>query len=80
MRHTLGQQGDWVVDPCELAPRLGVDADYLKRMERQGHVDARIKIDDDSGTGQTRVTVRLLNRGWRGTFHGGGALICEEMW
>jgi hypothetical protein len=57
-----------------------VDADYLKRMERQGHVDARIKIDDDSGTGQTRVTVRLLNRGWRGTFHGGGALIYEEMW
>lgn len=59
MRLTLGHQGDWVVDPCELSPRLGVNADYLKRMERPGHVDAWIKTDDDSGTGQTRVAVRL---------------------
>jgi hypothetical protein len=80
MRLTLGHRGDRVIDPCEWAPRLGVNANYLKRIERQEHVDARIKADDDSGTGQTRVTVRLLNRGWRGTFNGDCALIYEEMW
>ncbi|WP_457107136.1 DUF6522 family protein [Methylobacterium sp. P5_C11] len=76
MRLTLGHQGDWVVDPRELAARLGVSAEELKRLERHGYVDARIKED----AGHTRVTVRLLNSGWRGTFDQSGTLIGEEKW
>lgn len=76
MRLTLGHLGDWVVDPRELAARLGVGTEDLKRLERYGYVDARIKED----AGCTRVTVRLLNSGWRGTFDQGGTLISEEKW
>jgi hypothetical protein len=80
MRLELGHKGDWYVDPRELAARLGVSAEDLKLMERFGYVDARIKAADGEETDCTRVTVRLLGRGWRGTFDQSGALISEEMW
>ncbi|MHB2205041.1 DUF6522 family protein [Methylobacterium sp. CM6257] len=80
MRLIFGHLGDWIVDPRELASRLGVSADDLKRMERDGCLHARIKSGSDEGTDFTRVTVHLLNRGWRGTFDQSGALISEEMW
>ncbi|MCJ2115904.1 DUF6522 family protein [Methylobacterium sp. J-001] len=78
MRLDLGHKGDWIVDPRELASRLGVSMAALKRHERLGQVEARIK--SGSGTGQTCVTVRLHGKGWRGTFDGSGALIAEEQW
>ncbi|SFM16660.1 DUF6522 family protein [Methylobacterium pseudosasicola] len=78
MRLDLGHKGDWIVDPRELASRLGVSMTVLKRQERLGQVDARIK--PGSGTDQTCVTVRLQGKGWRGTFDGSGALISEERW
>jgi hypothetical protein len=80
MRLTFGHEGDWVVDPRELATRLGVSAEDLKRLERYGHVDARIKEGSGEDAGRTRVTVRLLNSGWRGTFDQSGTLIGEEKW
>ncbi|MGH1571380.1 DUF6522 family protein [Methylobacterium sp. P31] len=80
MRLTFGHQGDWVVDPRELAARLGVSADDLKRLERDGCVEARIKAGSDENPEFTRVTVRLLNRGWRGTFDQSGTLVHEEVW
>jgi hypothetical protein len=80
MRLTLGHLGDWVVDPRELATRLGVSADDLKRLERYGYVDARIKEGSGDDAGRTLVTVRLLNSGWRGTFDRSGTLILEERW
>lgn len=80
MRLTLGHKDDWVVDPRELAPRLGVSTTDLKRLEREGCVDARIAAGDDGDAGQTRVTVRLHDRGWRGIFDQSGTLIAEEKW
>lgn len=80
MRLTFGHKGDWVVDPRELAPRLGVSTTALRRMEREGQVDARIASGDGEDAGQTRVTVRLHDRGWRGFFDHTGALVREEMW
>jgi hypothetical protein len=80
MRLTFGHQGDWIVDPRELASCLGVSATDLKRMERQGQVEARIKPGSIEDAGQTLVTVRLPDRGWRGTFDQSGALISEDFW
>ena len=80
MRLTFGHQGDWIVDPRELALCLGVSATDLKRMERQGQVDARIKAGSSEDAGQTLVTVRLPDRGWRGTFDRSGVLIGEDFW
>ncbi|MGH1570250.1 DUF6522 family protein [Methylobacterium sp. P31] len=80
MKLEIGHRGDWVVDPRELAPRLGVSATDLKRTERAGRVDARIASGSGEGAGLTRVTVRLYDRGWRGVFDQSGALVTEEMW
>ena len=76
----FGRMGDWLVDPRELAPRLGVSTADLKRMDRQGRLDARVASSDGDGICLTRVTVRLHDRGWRGSFDESGALVSEEMW
>lgn len=80
MRLTLGHLGDWIVDPRELAARLNVNEEDLKRMERYGYVKAWIKADGGEKTGCTRVTVRLLSRGWCGIFDQSGVIIGEEFW
>lgn len=80
MRLTFGHQGDWVVDPRELAERLGVSAEDLKRFDRHGYVDARIKDGRGEDAGRKHVTVRLLGSGWRGTFAHDGTLISEDQW
>lgn len=78
MRLTFGHLGDWIVDPRELAARLGVSTSELKRLERRGEVDTRIKDPLDDGDGLTRVTVRLHNQCWRGLFDRHGDLVGEE--
>ncbi|KAA0122231.1 hypothetical protein CIW48_19770 [Methylobacterium sp. P1-11] len=80
MRLTLGRHGDWVVDPRELAARLDVRVRDLKRLKRQGQVDAKLATGDGHDVGLSRVTVRLPDRGWSGTFDRGGALISEDAW
>ena len=80
VRLDMGHQGDWAVDPRELAPRLGVSTSILKRMKRQGRVHAQIAPGSGEDAGMTRVTVRLHDKGWRGAFDQSGALITEEMW
>ncbi|MGU3286107.1 DUF6522 family protein [Methylobacterium mesophilicum] len=80
MRLDLGHKGDWIVDPRELASRLGVTMAVLKQQERLGQVEARIKPGSGAEADQTRVTVRLLDKGWRGIFDRSGALIAEERW
>lgn len=78
MRLTLGHLGDWIVDPRELASRLGVSSAELKRLQKRGQVDARIAGGPGQGDGRTRVTVRLNDQCWRGVFDRGGELIGEE--
>lgn len=80
MRLTMGHLDDWIVDPRELADRLGVSAAHLKRSKRLGYVDARIKALEGEDQGQTKVTVRLHDKGWRGLFDCNGDLIGEEAW
>ncbi len=80
MRLTLGHQGDWVVDPRDLAARLDVRVADLKRMKRRGQVVAKLATGDGEEAGLSRVTVRLSDRGWSGIFDQGGTLIREEMW
>jgi hypothetical protein len=80
MRLTFGHEGDWVVDPRELAVRLDVRVRDLKRLKRRGQVDARLATGDGEDLGLSRVTVRLPDRGWSGIFDQGGALISEDAW
>lgn len=80
MRLDIGHKGDWLVDPRELAVRLDVRVADLKRMKRQGQLNAKLATGDGEDLGLSRVTVRLSDRGWSGIFDQAGALIHEEMW
>lgn len=80
MRLELGHKGDWIVDPRDLASRLGLNTTELKRLKQLGRVDARLASGTGKDTGLSRVTVCTATRGWTGIFDQSGALISEEMW
>ena len=80
MRLDFGLKGDWMVDPRDLASRLGVNTTDLKRLNRRGQINARLASGTGEDTGLSRVTVRLSDRGWSGIFDETGALVSEEMW
>ncbi|WP_267428042.1 DUF6522 family protein [Methylobacterium sp. GC_Met_2] len=80
MRLDLGHEGDWMVDPRDLASRLGVNTTELKRLNRRGQVDAQLATGSGKDTGLSRVIVRLSDRGWSGIFDESGVLISEDMW
>ncbi|GJE15133.1 DUF6522 family protein [Methylobacterium longum] len=80
MRLDLGLEGDWMVDPRDLASRLNVSTNELKRLNRLGRVDAQLATGADEDTGLSRVIIRLSDRGWSGVFDESGALISEDAW
>ncbi|WP_267361704.1 MULTISPECIES: DUF6522 family protein [unclassified Methylobacterium] len=80
MKLIFGHKGNWIVDPRELAARLDVRVRDLKRMEKRGQVYAKLATGDGEEAGLSRVTVRLPDRGWSGTFDQGSALIKEDAW
>ncbi|MBP1180967.1 DUF6522 family protein [Methylobacterium sp. PvR107] len=80
MRLDLGLEGDWMVDPRDLASRLDVSTNELKRLNRLGRIDAQLAIGAGQDTGLSRVIVRLSDRGWSGVFDQGGTLISEDVW
>ncbi|WP_267360742.1 MULTISPECIES: DUF6522 family protein [unclassified Methylobacterium] len=80
MRLDLGLEGDWMVDPRDLSSRLGVNTSELKRLNRLGRVDAQLTSGTGEDMGLSRVTVRLKDRSWSGTFDQSGVLVAEEMW
>lgn len=80
MKLIFGHEGAWIVDPRELATRLDVRVRDLKRMKRQGQVEAKLAAGDGEDLGLSRVTVRLPDRGWSGIFDQGGVLISEDAW
>ncbi|SEF40962.1 hypothetical protein SAMN04488144_101139 [Methylobacterium sp. 190mf] len=80
MRLDIGLEGDWMVDPRDLASRFGISATLLKRLNQRGRVDAQLAAGTGKDTGLSRVTVRLEDKGWSGIFDHTGSLISEEMW
>ena len=80
MRLDLGLEGDWMVDPRDLASRLGVNTEELKRLNELGRVDAQLATGTGEDTGLSRVIIRLSDRGWSGVFDESGALLSEDAW
>ncbi|MDP4026696.1 DUF6522 family protein [Methylobacterium sp. NEAU 140] len=76
----IDPSGNWLVDPSELAERLGVAASDLRRQMSCGQVTSRIEVGSGEDDGRSRVTIRLPKKVWRGVFDQGGALIGEETW
>lgn len=80
MRLDIDPNGNWLVDPNELAERFGVASSDLRRQMSLGRVTSRIEVGSGEDVGRSRVTVRLRTSVWRGVFDRGGRLIDEEAW
>ncbi|GEP12753.1 DUF6522 family protein [Methylobacterium gnaphalii] len=77
MHLALDTGGAWLVDPDELAGRLGIATSHLLSQMRRGLLTSRIEPGRDEDEGRYRVTVQAENAGWEGIFDGSGALLSE---
>lgn len=78
MRFDRDSEGAWIVDPEDLALKLGMTSAHLQSQERRGLVGSRVEIGSGSDEGRSRVTVTTEYSGWQKLFHAGGALIGER--
>ncbi|WP_132250215.1 DUF6522 family protein [Methylobacterium segetis] len=77
MRLKFDLHDKWIVDPHELAAKLGSNAKELRRLDELGLVIVRIEPGSGIDEGRARVTVRTEQAGWEGIFDKTGALIDE---
>ncbi|MER2249506.1 DUF6522 family protein [Methylorubrum podarium] len=78
MRFDCDSEGAWIVDPEDLARKLGMTSAHLKSQERRGLVGSRVETGSGADQGRSRVTVTTEYSGWQGLFDVGGALIGER--
>jgi hypothetical protein len=79
MRFDRDVRGDWLVDPSDLACRLGITSNDLQRRMKLGLVTSRVERGTQEDEGRSRVTVRCGNAAWRGIFDKAGCVISEGL-
>jgi hypothetical protein len=72
-------QGDWMIDPEQLASRLDINPGHLRHKMRLGLVTSRVEAGQDEDAGNWRVTVRVGQKAWQGIFDEAGGLTSERM-
>ncbi|GEP08120.1 DUF6522 family protein [Methylobacterium oxalidis] len=78
MRLDLDPRGSWLVDPRDLAARLGISVAYLKRQMSRGLVTSRLDPGREEDEGRSRITIRAAIAAWEGIFDRDGHLISER--
>ncbi|WP_051202639.1 iron-sulfur cluster biogenesis protein NfuA [Sediminimonas qiaohouensis] len=58
------EDGQFMIDPDYLAPRLGLDAEGLREGLRKGTVVSHSESGVGADAGQTRITIRSAQRAW----------------
>jgi len=58
------EDGQIIIDPDYLAPRLGLTPDTLRVGMRSGDIVSRSEVGTEGDAGKTRVTVRTPHRAW----------------
>ncbi|AWN39529.1 DUF6522 family protein [Methylobacterium durans] len=77
MRFDRDTRGEWIVDPNELAAKLGITLRLLQDEKNLGLVHTRVEAGHDGNEGRSRVTVRCREAAWQGVFDAQGRLINE---
>ncbi|WP_336492133.1 DUF6522 family protein [Methylobacterium nigriterrae] len=72
-------QGDWIIDPEQLASRLDIIPGHLRHKMRLGLVTSRVEAGQHEDAGNWRVTVRTGQKAWQGIFDAAGNLTSERM-
>jgi len=77
MRFDRTAHGEWLVDPDELARKLGITSQLLKTETVLGLVQTLVVMGRGADKGRSRVTVRCRESAWQGIFDRAGCLIHE---
>jgi hypothetical protein len=78
MRIERDSRGDFVLDPDELAAKLGVSATELRRCMKVGLVTSLVETGQGEDAGLYRLTVRCGGAVWRAIVDVDGSVIREE--
>lgn len=78
MRIERDTRGDYVLDPDELAPKLGLSADELRRRMKARLVTSLVEAGQGEDAGLCRLTVRCGGAAWRAIIGADGSIIREE--
>jgi hypothetical protein len=70
--------GDWVIDPEQLASKLGINPGHLRHEMRLGLVTSRIGAGKEADEGCWRVTIRTRKATWQGVIDEAGCLVSER--
>jgi hypothetical protein len=79
MRIERDSNGDYVLDPDELAPKLCLSADELRRRIKSGLVTSLVEAGQGEDVGLCRLTVRCGGAVWRAIVAADGSVIREEL-
>ncbi|NBJ13666.1 DUF6522 family protein [Microvirga arsenatis] len=78
MRIERDGRGDYVLDPDELAQKLALSADELRRRMKAGLVTSLVETGQGEDAGLSRLTVRCGGAVWRAIIGADGSIIQEE--
>ncbi|WP_454287834.1 DUF6522 family protein [Rhizobium arsenicireducens] len=71
--------GDFILDPAELAQRFGLSAAEFRRHQEQGLVKSTVEVGEGEDVGTSRLSLRIGNRIWRAILDANGQVTREEM-
>ena len=78
MRIERDSRGDYVLDPDQLAIKLRLSADELRRRMKVGLVTSPVEAGQGEDAGSCRLTVRCGGAVWRAIVGSDGSIIREE--
>jgi uncharacterized protein DUF6522 len=79
MRIERDSNGDYVLDPDELAPKLCLSADELRDRMKSGLVTSLVEAGQGEDAGLCRLTVRFGKAVWRAIVSADGSVVREEL-
>ncbi|MFA7413917.1 MAG: DUF6522 family protein [Rhizobium sp.] len=71
--------GDFILDPVELAERFGLTPKDFRRQQEQGLVKSTVEVGEGEDAGTRRLSLRIGNRIWRAILDGDDRVVREEM-
>ncbi len=71
--------GDFILDPAEIARRFGQSVADFRRHQEQGLVKSTVEVGEGEDAGTRRLSLRIGNRIWRAILDENGQVVREEM-
>lgn len=71
--------GDFILEPADLAERFGLTSDDFRRRMQKGLLASTVEVGEGEDAGTCRLSLRLGNRLWRAILDSEDRVMSEEM-